>query len=216
MSDSAAQKLTVCYSRVSSASQSLDRQKEAFSAAQTFDRTYTDKISGIVPFGDRPSGSRLLEDCRSGIIGEIHFHELSRMGRDTLDILSTVQFFVKEGIQVVIQKESIRLLDDTGKLNPVASIIIAVMSALAGIERTNIRERQLEGIAVAKAKGLYAGRRHGSKEDPERFLAKQRSQQILKLLADDYPVSHVAKLLEVSHTTVTKVKRLQSALNGAL
>jgi DNA invertase Pin-like site-specific DNA recombinase len=211
LTNSAALKLTVSYSRVSSASQSLDRQQEGLSASQKFDRTYADKISGVIPFADRPSGSRLLEDCRSGVIGEIHFHELSRMGRDTLDILSTVQFFVKERIQVVIAKEGIRLLDDSGKLSPVASIIIAVMSALASIERTHLRERQLEGIAIAKAKGLYAGRRHGTKESPERFLAKHRSQQILKLLSEDYPVSHVAKLLDVSHTTVTKVKRLMTA-----
>jgi DNA invertase Pin-like site-specific DNA recombinase len=211
MTNQVAQKLTVSYSRVSSVSQSLDRQTEAFSAKQQFDRSYVDRVSGIVPFAERPSGARLLEDCREGMIGEIHFHELSRLGRDTFDILATVQSFVKMGIQVVVQKEGIRLLDDNGKLNPTASIIIAVLSALAGIERQNIRERQLEGIAIAKAKGLYAGRRHGTRESPEKFLAKHRSQQILKLLSEEYPVSHVAKLLEVSHTTVTKVKRLMKA-----
>ena len=211
MANQKTQKLTVAYSRVSSASQSLDRQTEAFSAKHQFDRTYADRVSGIVPFAERPSGARLLADCQKGIIGEIHFHELSRLGRDTFDILATVQTFVKMEVQVIVAKEGIRLLDDNGKLNPTASIIIAVLSALAGIERQNIRERQLEGIAIAKAKGLYAGRRHGTRESPEKFLAKPRSQQILKLLSEDYPVSHVAKLLDVSHTTVTKVKRLMKA-----
>lgn len=215
MTDQAAKKLTVSYSRVSSASQNLDRQTEGFSAKQQFDRTYVDKVSGIVPFAERPSGARLLDDCREGMIGEIHFHELSRLGRDTLDILATVQSFVKMGVQVIVAKEGIRLLDDNGKLNPTASIIIAVLSALAGIERQNIRERQLEGIAIAKAKGLYAGRRHGTRESPEKFLSKPRSQQILKLLSEDYPVCHVAKLLDVSHTTVTKVKRLMGAVSKA-
>jgi DNA invertase Pin-like site-specific DNA recombinase len=200
-------KFVVCYSRVSSVGQSLDRQTEGFSAAQKFDRTYTDKISGIVPFADRPSGARLLEDCGKGIIGEVHFWELSRLGRDTLDVLSTIQFFVKAGIQVVVAKEGIMLLDSAGKLNPTASIIIAVMSALAGIERTNLRERQLEGIAVAKAQGKYVGRRHGTEESADHFLAKPKSIQIAKMLADDYPVIHVAKILGVSTTTVIKVKR---------
>jgi DNA invertase Pin-like site-specific DNA recombinase len=215
MTPSTTKKLTVCYSRVSTVTQSLDRQTEGFSAKQKFDRSYVDRVSGIVPFAERPSGARLLADCQAGTIGEIHFHELSRLGRDTFDILATVQSFVKMGIQVVIQKEGILLLDDNGKLNPTASIIIAVLSALAGIERQNIRERQLEGIAIAKAKGLYAGRRHGTKESPEKFLAKQRSQQILKLLGEDYPVSHVAKLLDVSHTTVTKVRRMRDALSDS-
>ena len=208
--DSTDKNLIVCYSRVSSVGQNLDRQKEGFAATQKFDRTYTDKISGIVPFADRPNGSRLLDDCKNGIIDEVHFWELSRLGRDTFDVLSTIQFFVKAGIQVIIAKEGIRLLDLSGKLNPTASIIIAVMSALAGIERNNIRERQLEGIAIAKAQGRYVGRRHGTTEDAAKFLSKPKSLQIAKMLADDYPVIHVAKLLGVSTTTVVKVKRLRA------
>lgn len=200
--------LKVCYKRVSHFSQNLGRQDEGFSSG-SFDRTYTDKISGIVPFAERPSGARLLDDCRAGIIGEIHFWELSRIGRDVLDITATIQLFVKLGVQVVVQKENIRLLDDDGKLNPTASIIIAVMSALAGIERQNIRERQLEGIAVAKAQGKYVGRKYGTTESIERFMQKPKSQKIAKLLDEKYPVIHVAKLLGVSTTTVIKVKRMR-------
>lgn len=210
MSNSPAERLVVCYSRVSSVSQNLDRQTEGFSAKQSFDRTYADKVSGIVPFADRPSGSRLLQDCQSGIIGEVQFWELSRLGRDTFDVLSTIQFFVKTGIQVIVAKEGIRLLDENGKLNPTASIIIAVMSALSGIERNNIRERQLEGIAVAKAQGRYVGRRHGSTESADRFLSKPKSIQIAKLLDENYPIVHISKVLGVSTTTVCKVKRLKS------
>jgi len=54
----ASEKLVVCYSRVSSVSQNLDRQTEGFSSSEKFDRTYTDKVSGIVPFAERPAGSR--------------------------------------------------------------------------------------------------------------------------------------------------------------
>jgi len=210
-----AEKLIVNYSRVSSVSQNLDRQTEGFAASQKFDRTYTDRISGIVPFADRPNGKRLLDDCRAGLILEVHFWELSRLGRDTLDVLSTIQFFVKAEIQVMIQKENIKLLDDGGKLNPTAAIIISVMSALTGIERINIRERQLEGIAIAKAQGEYVGRKHGTTESPERFLAKPKNIQIAKMLADDYPVIHTAKILGVSTTTVCKVKKLRQTLKSA-
>jgi DNA invertase Pin-like site-specific DNA recombinase len=215
MPESSADKLIVSYSRVSSVGQSLDRQTEGFSAKQSFDRTYADKVSGIVPFAERPSGSRLLEDCQQGIIGEVHFWELSRLGRDTFDILTTVQHFVKMGVQVIVAKEGIRLLDDSGKLNPTASIIIAVMSALAGIERQNIRERQLEGIAVAKAQGKYVGRKHGTTESADKFLAKPKSKEIAKLLDAEYPIAHIAKVLEVSTTTVVKVKKLRGAAKSA-
>ena len=206
----ATDKLRVSYVRVSSVGQNVERQTEGFAASQKFDRTYTDKISGAVPFAQRPAGARLLEDCQQGMIGEVHFWELSRMGRDTLDILTTVRTFEEAGIQVVIAKEGIRLLDEKGKVSATAAIIISVISALAGIERQNIRERQLEGIAVAKAQGRYLGRRHGSTESTEKFLAKPRSQQIAKLLDEGYRVVHIAKLLDCSAATVIKVKRLRN------
>jgi len=203
-------RLTVGYARVSSLTQNLDRQTEGFSGSEKFDRTYTDKVSGTVPFSERPAGSRLLEDCRSGLIGEVHFWEISRLGRDVLDMTLTLQYFVKAGVQVVIKKEGIRLLDDsTGNINPTASIVVSVMSALSAIERNNIRERMLEGIAIAKAQGKYLGRKHGTTESTERFLAKPKSQRILRLLEEEYPITHVAKLLGVSTTTVVKVNRLR-------
>ena len=208
----AVKKLTVCYSRVSSASQNFNRQTEGFSATQKFDRTYQDKVSGIIPFAERPSGGRLLDDCKRATIGEVHFWELSRLGRDTFDVLATIQFFLKAGIQVIVAKENIRLLDDSGKLNPTASIIVAVLSALTGIERANIRERQSEGIAVAKARGKYVGRRHGTTESAERFLSKPKSVQIVKMLDQEYPIIHVATLLNVSTTTVCKVSRIRRAM----
>jgi DNA invertase Pin-like site-specific DNA recombinase len=204
-------RLRVSYSRVSTAGQNLDRQSHGLGLQQAFDRKYEDKVSGIVPFAERPAGKRLLADCLNGIIGEVHFWEVSRMGRDVLDMTATLQFFVSHGIQVVVQKEGIRLLDANGKMNPTAQIVLSVMTALASIERTNIRERQLEGIAVAKAKGIYVGRKAGTKESAEKFLAKPKNQRIAKMLADKHHVIHIAKILDVSATTVTKVKRLLRA-----
>ena len=211
MPESPADKLVVCYSRVSSVSQNLDRQSEGFSAKQKFDRTYADKVSGIVPFAERPSGARLLDDCRKGLIGEVHFWELSRLGRDTLDILQTVRFFEEHQVQVRVLKEGITLLDANGKVSATATIIVAVLSALASIERQNIKERQLEGIALAKLKGRYVGRKHGTTESADKFLAKPKSKEIAKLLDADYPVAHIAKVLEVSTTTVVKVNKLRKA-----
>jgi DNA invertase Pin-like site-specific DNA recombinase len=214
--ESAKTKLVVTYARVSSVGrQKLDRQTEGFAASQKFDRNYTDKISGIVPFADRPNGARLLEDCRNGLISEVHFWELSRLGRDVLDITATLQFFIKVGIQVVIQKEHIRLLDDDGKVDPCASIIVAVMTALSSIERSNILERQMEGIAIAKAKGIYVGRKHGTRESAEKFLQKPKSVNICKLLDERYRVVHIAKVLGVSTTTVIKVKRMREKAGKA-
>ncbi len=206
-------KLTVSYARVSSASQKTDRQMQSFRRADsilggsaTFSRHYEDKISGMVKFRDRVAGKKLLDDCANGEIGEIHFHEISRAGRDIADITITIQYFVENKIQVIIQKEGIRLLNDDGTVNATAQIVLSVMTCLSSIERTNIRERQMEGIAIAKAKGLYTGRRLGSHESLAAFLAKPKSQKIIKLLREKTAVTHIAKILSVSVTTVCKVR----------
>ena len=206
-------KLTVSYARVSSASQKTDRQVQSFRRADatlggttTFARHYEDKISGMVKFRDRVAGRQLLNDCAKGEIGEIHFHEISRAGRDIADITITIQYFVENKIQVIIQKEGIRLLNDDGTVNATAQIVLSVMTCLASIERTNIRERQMEGIAIAKAKGLYNGRRLWSHESLQAFLAKPKSQRIIKLLREKTAVTHIAKILSVSVTTVCKVR----------
>ena len=206
-------KLTVSYARVSSASQKTDRQVQSFRRAgstlggtTTFSRHYEDKVSGVVKFRDRVAGRQLLNDCAKGEIGEIHFHEISRAGRDIADTTITIQYFVENKIQVIIQKEGIRLLNDDGTVNPTAQIVLSVMTCLSSIERTNIRERQMEGIAIAKAKGLYTGRRKGSHESLLAFLEKPKSQKIIKLLRENTRVTHIAKILSVSVRTVYKVR----------
>ena len=206
-------KLTVSYARVSSASQKTDRQVQSFRRADAtlggstmFARHYEDKVSGVVKFRDRVAGRQLLNDCEKGEIGEIHFHEISRAGRDIADITITIQYFVENKIQVIIQKEGIRLLNDDGTVNATAQIVLSVMTCLSSIERTNIRERQMEGIAIAKAKGLYTGRRLGSHESLLAFLEKPKSQKIIKLLRENTRVTHIAKILSVSVRTVYKVR----------
>lgn len=200
--------LRVGYSRVSTADQNLDRQLATLSAIQ-LDHIYRDKVSGALPFAERPAGRRLLNDAEAGKLAEVHFTEVSRVGRDVVDITVTLHRFAELGIQVIVHKEGIRLLnDDLKSLNPTAQIILSVMSALSMIERQHIRERQREGIAVARAKGRYLGRKSGTKETSEAFLAKPKNRRILSLLEEGYPMAYVARILECSHVTVAKVKAM--------
>ena len=214
------QKLTVSYARVSSLTQSTQRQIDGFASCtailgdsgrlkQTFDRQYEDKCSGSIKFGERQGGKRLLDDCRKGMIREIHFWEISRLGRDALDIAHTINEFVELGIQVIIKKEGIQLLDEQGKVNATAQIIIAVLSVLSQIERVNILERQAEGIAAARARGAFIGRKAGTEESNEKFLGKSKSQKIMRFLREEKKITHVALLAGCSTATVYKVKRAQ-------
>jgi DNA invertase Pin-like site-specific DNA recombinase len=196
----------VGYSRVSTADQNLDRQTATFDSLQ-LDYIHQDKVSGATPFAERPAGRRLLKDAEAGNLSEIHFTEVSRVGRDVVDITVTLHRFAELGIQVIVHKEGIRLLnDDLKTLNPTAQIILSVMSALSMIERQHILERQREGIAVAKAKGKYIGRRTGTKESPKAFLGKPKNRRILELLEEGLPMAYIAKIVECSHVTVAKVR----------
>ena len=170
-------------------------------------RFYTDTgASGVVRLRDRPAGKRLWEDVENGEISEIRFHEISRAGRNLVDVIATLHQFAEMGVQVVVEKEGIRLLQSNGKINPVASMILSVLASIANIERTTLLERQAEGIAVAKAKGKYLGRRSGSYENDATFLGKPKSKKITKLLGDDLSVTQIALIVGCSHNLVRKVR----------
>ena len=201
-------KLTVSYERVSSVSQNLERQTVGLSQIRDFDRTYSDKVSGSVPFSDRPAGRRLIEDIQKGLISTIYFWECSRIGRDVADIHQTLKYFRDYGVQVFVHKEGIRLLNDDGTPNQTAALVLSVMAALSEIERQNIKERQMQGIALARVQGKYLGRRKGTSESAARFLNKPKSKRIAGMIGEGYKTNHIAKVIGCSVNTVTKVKNL--------
>lgn len=202
-------KLTVGYIRVSSLTQNTDRQTETLEGLG-LDRVYEDKCSGAVPMKDRPSGKRLLGDVAKGLIGEIHFTSVDRSGRNVLDITNTLYGFINDGIQVVLHKEGLRLLDENGKQNPTAALVLSVMSAIAQIERTAIKERCMEGMLIARARGRLIGRKKGTTESTERFLSKPKSQKVMKLFREGHNILRASKMADISYITATKVKHLMS------
>ena len=202
-------KMIALYVRTSVITSKTDRQELAMVEGvegQDF-RFYTDTgASGAVALRDRPAGKRLWEDVENGEISEIRFHEISRAGRNLVDVIATLHQFAEMGVQVVVEKEGIRLLQNDGKINPVASMILSVLASIANIERTTLLERQAEGIAVAKAKGKYLGRRSGSHENAATFLAKAKPRKIKKLLSDDLSITQIALIVGCSHNLVRKVR----------
>ena len=85
------------------------------------------------------------------------------------------------------------------------------MSAIAMIERTAIRERCAEGLAVARAKGRLVGRKKGTTESTDKFLSKPKSQKVMKFLREGNNITRTAKLASVSYMTAMKVKTLMVA-----
>ena len=190
--------MRVKYIRVSTIEQNTDRQDD-FKGL-----TYKDKCSGSIAFKNRKEASKLLAN---NDVTEILVHSIDRLGRNTIDIMNTIQDFTDRGINVVSQKEGLQTILD-GKENPIAKMMIGILGTLAEFELTRIKERQLEGITKAKAKGVYVGRSRGSAESVEVFMSKASTKAILKYLKMNESISRTAKLSSTSTGSVKKVKRM--------
>lgn len=136
------------YVRVSSLGQNTDRQLEGLQ----LDRVFTDKVSGKDT--DRPSLQEMLEFVREG--DTVVVHSMDRLARNLDDLRRTVQLLTKRGVAVEFQHEHLTFTDEDA---PMSNLLLSVMGAFAEFERSLIRERQLEGIALAKLRGAYKGRK---------------------------------------------------------
>lgn len=172
------------YIRVSSIQQITDRQLEGVA----LDKTFTDKASGKNT--DRPQLKAMLDYVREG--DTIHVHDLSRLGRSTVDVLTLVDKLSQKGIKVHFHKEGLITGDD----NPTSKMILTIFSAVAEAERKMMLERQREGYEAAKAAGRVVGRGNGKAVD----------RKVLKLL-----LLLVAQLLRLPHNS-TLLSQLCSVL----
>jgi DNA invertase Pin-like site-specific DNA recombinase len=136
------------YVRVSSFDQNPERQLDQVQV----DRIFTDKASGKDT--KRPQLEALLSFAREG--DTIVVHSMDRLARNLDDLRRLVQTLTKRGIRIEFVKEC---LNFTGEDSPMANLLLSVMGAFAEFERALIGERQREGIALAKQRGAYRGRR---------------------------------------------------------
>jgi DNA invertase Pin-like site-specific DNA recombinase len=136
------------YVRVSSIDQNADRQLEHLQA----DKLFTDKASGKDT--DRPQLQALLSYAREG--DTIVVHSMDRLARNVDDLRRLVQEQTKRGIRVQFIKENLTF---TGEDSPIAHLMLSVLGSIAQFERDLIKERQQEGIALARQRGAYRGRK---------------------------------------------------------
>ena len=141
----------------------------------------------------------------SNELKELKVHSIDRLGRNTLDVLNTIQELTRLGVNVTAHKEGLQTLID-GKENPTAKLVIGILASVAELERTMILERQREGVEVAKKQGKYKGRKEGSTESKADFLAKHKDVQ--RLVNQGLSLRQIVAVSKVSINTVRKVKSL--------
>lgn len=162
------------YVRVSTFDQNPDRQLEGTSVA----RTFTDKASGKDV--KRPQLEALMGFVRTG--DTVVVHSMDRLARNLDDLRRIVQTLTQRGVCIEFVKEH---LSFTGEDSPMANLMLSVMGAFAEFERALIRERQREGIAIAKQRGVYRGRKRSLSDieiakTRERIAAGDKKAQIAR------------------------------------
>ena len=192
------------YIRVSTLEQNTERQTIIDGAIR-----YLDKVSGTVPLFDRTQGKKLFKDIESGLIKELYVHSIDRLGRNAIDILNTINYLNEKKVCLISNKEGIRTIID-GKENITSKLVINILATLSEFENNIRKERQAEGIAIAKIKGVYKGRKKGTILSNDNLLIKYKN--VVNELKKGESIRRTAKLCNVSSGTVQKVKK---AINTA-
>jgi len=196
--------MKVKYNRVSTLQQTGLR----FTAdKEKYDLVLMDKVSGSISFKDRPQAIKLTKLIDEGKVTEVVVEEFSRLGRNTGDVISTLDFLEAKGINVAVRNVGLQSRPN-GVKNPIWKMISSVMSSLYEMELENIKERTTVGRLVYVQNGGTLGRPPGSNESELKFLHKESSQLIIKNLKKGMTIRETSKVAGVSTKTVMKVKAL--------
>jgi len=196
--------LRIKYNRVSTLQQSGDRFKVD---VEKYDLVLFDKISGSIAFKDRPKGKEIVKLIEQGLVAEIITEEFSRLGRNTGDVIQTLEWLEANEINVIVRNIGLESRPE-GKKNPIWKMISSIMSSLYEMELENIKERTAMGRQVYIQRGGKLGRPEGSNESEKRFLEKDKTKEILKLLNKGRSVREIAAITKCSSKTVLKGKRI--------
>ena len=164
-------------------------------------------VSGKIPFSERTEGGKLTQLVDEGKVSEVVVEELSRLGRNTIDTLTTLKFFEDNGVNVVVRSMGNLQSMVNGEKNSIWNLITSVMSSLYELERENILERTEMGRKMYVMNGGKLGRKVGTTENRSDFLKKEKTQKILSLLEKGKSVRDISGRLGVSTSTVVKVRK---------
>lgn len=202
------------YIRVSTTGQNTARQEAKQHADE---KAYIDRVSGAIPFNERPAAKLLIEAIERKEITSVAVSSIDRLGRNMIDILQTLEFMEKHQVNISINNIGNSIING-GKPNPSFKLITSVMASVSEMERETLRERQMEGIEAAKKAGSYKGRVAGSVESDEEVLAKYK--RAVKLIKQ-HPGMSLRKLADMHNGGLEKkdmvspntIKKLQSIIN---
>jgi len=193
--------LSIKYNRVSTMKQSGERFKDD---SATYDLTLFDKVSGSIPFDKRPEGARLCKLIEEGKVARVVVEEISRLGRNVMDVSKTLVFLEDHKVNLNIRNMGIESMVE-GKPNPTFRLILQIMASISEMEKEHIKERTAQGRAVAVAKGVKMGRKEGTKETKAEFLNKHKN-AVRLLKESDFSIRDIARLEKLAPSTIQRLK----------
>jgi DNA invertase Pin-like site-specific DNA recombinase len=198
--------MKVLYSRCSTLSQNPSRQ---LTKSKEYDYVLTDFCSGSIPLFERPQGSQLKKLIDEGHKVSIHISSIDRLGRDLLSTIQVWSWCTQNQIKIVCKNPNITNLNEDGTVDKFSELMMSILSTMSSFEKSLIKERQMEGIRIRREKGLYSGRRIGTRESIDKFLLKKKNQSIIEYLKKGtYSYHEIGKIVGCSTTTITKVKKV--------
>lgn len=179
------------YVRVSTSDQNVENQKQQIAdAGYSVTRWFSDEaVSGAIKAGERPGFGELLSYVREG--DTLIVIAIDRLGRNTIDVLSTVEMLQTKGVKVVSLREGFDLS------TPVGKAMLTMMAGLASLEKDLIAERRTAGIKRAQSEGKHCGR-----------PIKATVEQVQELLTQGLPPAVVQHRLGISKATFYRLKTL--------
>ena len=201
----------VLYCRVSTQVQDYERQvsdltqfakKHQWEIAETF----TEKISGAKKNDERKELTSLLSYACVHYINRVLVTELSRLGRDTLQVLAAIDMLNKAKVSLYIMNYNIETLTPDGKVNPMSQFMITLLAEVARMERRTIKERMASGYNNFRVNGGKVGRKIGYRKSDEDFRTQYKD--VFRLLGKGVSLRDISKATGVSVNTVKRCKNL--------
>lgn len=203
----------VIFARVSSTNNSQDYQRQindlqtlASSKRWLVEAIFAEKVSGAKKNVERTELMNMINYINSNNIDKVLVSELSRLGRDTIEVLKTIEALNQNKTSVFIANYNIDTLTPEGEINPMSQFLITILAEVARMERRTIYERVSSGYQNFRNNGGKVGRKTGYTKGNEKM--KQEYVEELKLLKKEYSLRNISKLTGTSINTLQKLKKL--------
>lgn len=201
----------VIFARVSTAIQEYDRQVNELSALAVangwgVEAIFAEKISGAKKNTERPELQKMVEFVKANNIDKVLVTELSRLGRNTLQVLEVIELLNTKGISLYIQNYGIETLTKEGEVNPMSQFLITILAEVARMERKTIRERVASGYTNFISNGGKVGRKIGYRKS-EVQMREQYTKEI-QLLKKGLSLRNIQAITSTSINTLRKLKEI--------